>query len=127
MQLNSIYFAGYAGGPAKFNSTNNGNQTASFSLCHTEKTKEGKEYQTWLYVSCFGDFMLKKCAEIKKGDNVFVQGSIRTNKYTDKDGAEKTSTFIMARAIMIEPKVDKPVFDKPPQFPNFNTDEEIPF
>ena len=107
MQINELYFAGNIGGEVKINTTAAGKTAASFSVCNSEKLKDGREFTTWLQVSCFGDYLIGRCSKLKKGDNVLVHGSIKTNKYTDKEGVERISTFILAKNLMIDPKQPK--------------------
>jgi len=57
------------------------------------KSKEGTE---WFNVEAWGK-LGEVCAQyIAKGSKVFVQGSIRTDKYTDKDGIERYRTKLIA-------------------------------
>jgi single-strand DNA-binding protein len=46
-----------------------------------------------------GDKKTKLCQYIKKGDKIAITGEIDQNKYTDKDGVEKTSYSILVNAI----------------------------
>jgi single-strand DNA-binding protein len=38
---------------------------------------------------------------LKKGRQVYIEGSLRTNKYTDKDGIERYSTDIVANEMQM--------------------------
>ena len=45
---------------------------------------------------------------LKKGSQVYIEGSLRTRKWTDKDGAEKYTTEIMAQQMqMLSGKSDR--------------------
>lgn len=52
---------------------------------------------TWHMVRGFSDKMVG--GPIKKGDKVSVTGRIRTDRYTDADGNDKTQYFILAQKI----------------------------
>jgi single-strand DNA-binding protein len=50
-------------------------------------------------VVCFGK-TAENCAEyLKKGSQVYLEGRLRTSKYTDKEGHEKYSTEIIADTV----------------------------
>jgi single-strand DNA-binding protein len=60
------------------------------------KNKQGEmvEQTEWHRVSFFGR-TAEVCGQyLKKGSQVYVEGSIRTRKYTDKEGIEKYATEI---------------------------------
>lgn len=62
----------------------------------TWKDKDGNKQEAteWHRVSFFGR-QAEVCGQyLKKGSQIYVEGSIRTRKYTDKDGVEKYATEI---------------------------------
>lgn len=57
-------------------------------------TGEKKELTEWHRVSFFGK-LAEICGQyLKKGSQVYVEGSIRTRKWTDKDGQDRYTTEI---------------------------------
>lgn len=57
-------------------------------------TGEKKELTEWHKVSFFGK-LAEICGQyLKKGSQVYVEGSIRTRKWTDKEGQERYTTEI---------------------------------
>ena len=57
-------------------------------------TGEKKESVEWHRISFFGK-LAEICGQyLKKGSQVYVEGSIRTRKWTDKDGQERYTTEI---------------------------------
>jgi single-strand DNA-binding protein len=59
-----------------------------------KQTGEKKELTEWHRVSFFGK-LAEICGQyLKKGSQVYVEGSIRTRKWTDKDGIERYTTEI---------------------------------
>ena len=79
--------------------TASGEAIANFSIACTESWKdkssgEKKEMTEWVRISFFGK-LAEICGQyLKKGSQVYVEGSLRTRKWTDKDGVEKYTTEI---------------------------------
>jgi len=59
-------------------------------------TGEKKEQTEWHRISFFGKLAEIAGQYLKKGSQVYIEGSLRTRKYTDKDGVEKYATDIKA-------------------------------
>ena len=75
-----------------------GEAVCNFSIATSEQWKdkngEKQEATEWHRISFFGK-VAEVCAQyLKKGSTVYIEGSIRTRKWTDKDGTEKYSTEI---------------------------------
>ena len=75
-----------------------GEAVANLAVATTEKykDKQGQQQEAteWHRVSFFGK-VAEVCGQyLKKGSQVYVEGSIRTRKYVDKDGVEKYATEI---------------------------------
>lgn len=68
----------------------------------TDKQSGDKQERTeWHRVTAFGR-LAEICQEyLAKGRQVYVEGSLRTNKYADKDGIERWSTEIIAREMQM--------------------------
>lgn len=76
-----------------------GQAVASLAIACTDKYKDKSgqmvEQTEWVRVSFFGR-QAEICGQyLKKGSQVYVEGRIKTRKYTDKDGVEKYSTGIV--------------------------------
>ena len=59
-------------------------------------TGEKKEQTEWHRITFFGKLAEIASQYLKKGSQVYIEGSLRTRKYTDKDGVEKYATDIKA-------------------------------
>ena len=75
-----------------------GEAVANLAVACTDKFKnkagEMVEQTEWVRVSFFGR-TAEVCGQyLKKGSQVYIEGSIRTRKYTDKEGVEKYATEI---------------------------------
>lgn len=101
--LNKIMLIGRVGSDPEIRGTQSGKKVASFSLATSERYKDRNgEWQNsteWHKVSCWG-----KLAEIvgeycKKGKEVYVEGSIKTNSYQDKNGNKKESKEVNAAIV----------------------------
>lgn len=93
--LNSCNFIGRLGKEPEARYMPNGDAVSTFSIAVGWKTKD-KEGAEWVNITAFG-----KLAEIcnqylTKGSQVFIQGRMKTEKYTDKAGIEKYATKIVA-------------------------------
>ena len=106
---NKVILVGSVGQDPTIHNFENGS-VASFSLATNEsyKDKNGeKKTQTeWHNIKMFGK--LSELAEkyIKKGNNLYVEGSIKTQKY-DKDGQTHYSTSIIASIVNFLPSANK--------------------
>lgn len=59
-----------------------------------KSTGERKERTEWHRISFFGRLAEVVGMHLKKGASVYIEGSLRTRKYKDKDGAEKFITEV---------------------------------
>lgn len=57
---------------------------------------EKKEMTEWVRISFFGKLAEIAGQYLRKGSQVYIEGSLRTRKWTDKDGAERYTTEIRA-------------------------------
>jgi single-strand DNA-binding protein len=66
-----------------------------------KSTGEKKEQTEWHRITFFGKLAEIAGQYLKKGSQVYVEGSLRTRKYTDKDGVEKYATDIRADSMQM--------------------------
>lgn len=99
--LNKVQIIGHLGRDPETRYLPSGDAVTNFSVATTEKwrdkqTGEQKEATEWHNVSTFGK-LAEICSQyLHKGSQVYVEGSLRTRKYTDRDGVERYSTGIKA-------------------------------
>ena len=60
------------------------------------QTGERKEATEWHRINFYGKLAEIAGQYLRKGSQVYIEGSLRTRKWTDKDGQEKYSTEIRA-------------------------------
>jgi single-strand DNA-binding protein len=84
---------------------------AVFSLAHTPRSKKNGQWvdgdTQWFQVAHFGKRAEAIAKAAKKGDEVLVIGTLKLNKYTDRNGVEKSGMEITASEIGLVPKIDK--------------------
>jgi single-strand DNA-binding protein len=73
--------------------------TVSLATSESWKDKQTGEMQDrteWHRVKFFGKLAEIAGEYLKKGKQVYIEGSIRSSKYTDKEGVERWTTDIIA-------------------------------
>ena len=64
----------------------------SYSVCHTEKNRDGKEFSTWVNVmQKTKDANPRILPYLTKGTQVFVEGNPSAGAYVDGDGKARAS------------------------------------
>ena len=75
-----------------------GGKVASFSIATTEsyKNKEGEKVESteWHRIELWEGLAAIAEQYLKKGDSVYVEGKLKTEKYTDANGLDKTAIKI---------------------------------
>lgn len=100
--VNKVFLVGNCGRDPELRTFPNGNQVCNVSLATTEKWKdkqsgELREVTEW-HNLVFSDRLAEVAAQyLKKGSPVYVEGQIRSRKYQDKDGNERTVYEIRVR------------------------------
>ncbi len=99
--VNKVIIVGNLGRDPEMRSFPNGDQVANVAIATTDRWKdktsgEMKEATEWHRISFSGRLAEIVGQYLKKGSQVYVEGSLRTRKYTDKDGVEKYATEIRA-------------------------------
>lgn len=96
--VNRVIIVGHLGRDPELRYMPNGDAVANLSIATTEKYKDKSGQQVeqteWHRVSFFGR-IAEVCGEyLTKGSMVYVEGGLRTRKYTDKEGVERYVTEI---------------------------------
>ena len=106
--VNKAILLGRLGKDPEMRSAGDGSLIAKFTLATSSYGKDKKEHTEWHNVIAFN-----KAAEVvqnycKKGSQIYLEGSISTNKYTDKDGTDRFYTNIILGRLVMLGKSDKP-------------------
>ena len=99
--VNKVIIVGNLGRDPETRYMPSGDALTSITVATTDSWKdkttgEKKEQTEWHRISFFGKLAEIAGQYLKKGSQVYIEGSLRTRKYTDKDGVEKYSTEIKA-------------------------------
>jgi single-strand DNA-binding protein len=98
--VNKVILIGNLGRDPEIRYMPSGDALATLNIATTDtwkdKSGEKQEKTEWHRVSMFGRLAEIAGEYLKKGSQVYIEGRIQTRKYTDKDGAEKYSTEIVA-------------------------------
>lgn len=125
--LNKVFVIGNLGHDPEVRFTQNGKAVARFSVAATEKWNEDgqpKERTEWFNVVVWGK-SAENCGKyLAKGKPVFVEGSLRTRHYEDKEGTKRYITEVIAQRVQFlgAPKAGESRQDAPPP-----SDDDIPF
>ncbi|MEI6721905.1 MAG: single-stranded DNA-binding protein [Betaproteobacteria bacterium] len=97
--INKAIIVGNLGADPEVRYLPSGEAVANIRVATTEKWKdkasgEMKEATEWHRISFFGRTAEVVGEYLKKGSQVYVEGSIRTRKWQDKDGQDRYSTEI---------------------------------
>ena len=98
--VNKVILVGNLGNDPDVKYTQGGMAITTLSLATTSvrKDRDGNQQEKteWHRVKLFGKLGEIAGEYLKKGRQVYIEGSLRTNKYTDKDGIERFATDIIA-------------------------------
>ena len=99
--INKVILIGNLGRDPENRYLPSGEQVTSIAVATTESWKdkttgEKKELTEWSRVSFFGKLAEIAGQYLKKGSQVYIEGRLRTRKYTDKEGIDRYATEIIA-------------------------------
>ena len=99
--VNKVIIVGNLGRDPEMRTFPSGDRVANVTIATTDKWKdkqsgEMKEPTEWHRVVFNGRLAEIAGEYLRKGSQVYVEGSLRTRKWTDKDGIEKFTTEIRA-------------------------------
>ena len=112
--INKVVLLGNLGRDPEIRHSNSGKKIASFSIATSETWKDSsnnrQEKTEWhrivVFNSSIADFVERF---VKKGSKVYVEGSLQSRKWTDKDGQERFVTEIVVgqykgELILLDPR-----------------------
>jgi single-strand DNA-binding protein len=99
--VNKVIIVGNLGRDPETRYMPSGDAVTNITVATTDKWKdkasgEMKEATEWHRIAFFGRLAEVAGQYLKKGSQVYVEGRLKTRKYTDKDGVEKYATEIAA-------------------------------
>jgi single-strand DNA-binding protein len=99
--VNKVIIVGNLGADPETRYLPSGEAVTNIRVATTDKWKdkqsgEMKEATEWHRIAFFGRLATIAGEYLKKGSQVYVEGSLRTRKWQDKDGQDRYSTDIRA-------------------------------
>src|SRR4051812_27227762 len=99
--VNKVIIVGNLGRDPEMRTFPSGDRVANVTIATTDRWKdktsgEMKEATEWHRIVFNGRLAEIAGEYLRKGSQVYVEGSLRTRKWTDKDGVEKYTTEIRA-------------------------------
>ena len=102
--VNKVIMIGTIGKDAETKSTSGGSTVSNFSLATNRRVKDSgsgdyKEETDWHNIVLWNNDAVAQY--LQKGKQVYLEGSIRTRSYDDKEGNKRYVTEIMANEIVL--------------------------
>lgn len=104
--INKVLLIGNLGRDPETRHMPSGEQVTSIAVATTDRWRdkasgEQREATEWHRVSFFGRLAEIASQYLTKGSPVYIEGSLKTRKYTDKDGIERYATEIIANTMQM--------------------------
>lgn len=97
--VNKVILVGNVGQDPEVRYSQSGSAVATLSVATSESWKdkngEKQERTEWHRCKAFGKLAEIVGEYVKKGRQVYIEGSLRTEKFTDKQGVEKYATDVV--------------------------------
>ena len=112
--INKVILIGNVGADPEVRALEGGTKVARLRIATTERiynrqTQETKEHTEWHNVTLWRNLADVADRFIRKGSQVYVEGSLRTRDWTDKDGNKRYTTEIVANDLkMLSRRNDAP-------------------
>jgi single-strand DNA-binding protein len=131
--LNKTMLIGNLGADPESRYTTSGDCVCTIRLATSESWKdrntgEKKEATEWHRIVFYRRLAEIVTQYVKKGMTIYVEGRLKTNKWTDKDGVERYTTQIDATEMKILSKRDREAEQQPSQAASVaDLEDDIPF
>jgi len=135
--VNKVILIGNLGSDPEIKHTQSSDAICNLAVATSESWKdkssgEKVEKTEWHRVVAFGRLAEVMGEYLKKGSKVYIEGSLQTRKWQDKDGNDRYTTEIKARDMqMLDSRGNSTQLAAPsqsaPQQSSQQLDDEIPF
>ncbi|PPR37027.1 MAG: Single-stranded DNA-binding protein [Alphaproteobacteria bacterium MarineAlpha8_Bin1] len=150
--INKAILLGRLGGDPEIRVSQDGNKIARLSLATTDnwrdkETNERKEKTEWHRIVIFSKGLAEIAEKyLKKGSLIYVEGQIKSRKFTDQSGMEKYTTEVVLQQYnssltmldnksdsssnLESPNIENSIKDENKQdnnSGNFDIEDEVPF
>jgi single-strand DNA-binding protein len=103
--VNKVILVGNVGNDPEIRSLQSGSKVASFSIAtsesYTDRNGQKQENTEWHRIEMWDNLAGIAEQYIRKGSSVYVEGKIKSEKYTDKDNIERTSFKIRGLSLQL--------------------------
>lgn len=104
--VNKVIIVGNLGRDPEVRYTPNGSAVANVTIATSEQWKdkqsgENKDKTEWHRVVFFNRLAEIVSEYLKKGSQIYIEGSLRTNKWQDQSGNDRYTTEIIAREMQM--------------------------
>lgn len=104
--VNKVILIGHLGADPETRAMPSGSSVANLRIATTESWRdkqsgEQQERTEWHRVALFGRLAEIASEYLKKGSQVYIEGSLRTRKWQDKQGNERFSTEIVGNEMQM--------------------------
>ena len=134
--VNKVILLGRLGGDPEIRVSLDGTKIARFSIATGEtwkdkNTNEKKERTDWHRIVIFSPGLSEIVEKfLKKGSLIYLEGQIRSRKYTDQAGVEKTTTEVVLQGYnchltMLDNKSDDFQKLNSPNIENSNSEKKL--
>lgn len=112
--VNKVMLIGNVGADPEVRALEGGTKVARLRIATTERiynrqTQETKEHTEWHNVTLWRSLADVADRFIRKGSQVYIEGSLRTREWTDKEGNKRYTTEIVANDLkMLGRRSDNP-------------------
>jgi single-strand DNA-binding protein len=104
--INKVILVGHLGADPETRYMPSGSAVTNLRVATSESWKdktsgEQQERTEWHRVAMFGRLAEIAAEYLRKGSQVYVEGSLRTRKWQDKDGGDRYSTEVIANEMQM--------------------------
>jgi len=104
MQKNRIELAGYLADKPQVRYMPSGTPVANVRMAegyrYTDRNNQAQEHTNWHNLVFYSD-LADIAVTYEKGENIFIEGTLQTRKFTPKDGSPRTVYEIIARSVYL--------------------------
>lgn len=104
MQKNRIEVAGYLAAKPEVRYLPSGTPVANARLAegyrYTDRSNQQQQHTNWHSLVFYGD-LADIAVTYDKGDNILVEGTLQTRKFTPRDGSPRTVHEVVARTVYL--------------------------
>jgi single-strand DNA-binding protein len=98
--FNRITIVGYLGKDPEIRYTPDGQAVCNFSVATSERRKdrtgEAQEITTWFKITVWGKRAEVANQYLAKGKQIYIEGTLRQEEWTDREGIKRTSLVVNA-------------------------------